>query len=791
MLPNVFYKKEQSHNFQNNGRKNKFKEDHDDLVQSIWIGTSKYALIKRGLSESPTRGQNKVVKPQCKNDAIELELIVFKKEIEDKFAKSKMNQQFRFPRIPESPLILPISPSPQTSDSVASIPKIYHSPYRQREFSSNKTFGQNQTNINILQAGGGMGGYSNTLNNLNNIQGQGSGIQLLPVHQQTITSGVQNQKLILANSNQVLNMGSDKILQRPQSVTRNLKKTQSVGKITINRDLNADQSLGRGTQKQIYNIGENIPLISKDNNTQLQKIDKKEFKKANQALDQQDTQLINNNYQSKSTSKYQNQQRISQDSLPQYQLYDDSDSSKNAKNIRDPKMLNSTNNILFQQYKETTMQRDKSNSEITKVKRQQFKSLILQQKDKKNNIGQIIGTLLKQQSNKNLKTRNQGHEGIGGQGEILAMNNGLTDSNLLSSQETQSKGSSEQNQIKMQKSLNTQKSQMTLTPIKIQNQKFIKANEQTLQKIQLIIKNEKKIPLKQPSQSQLQQQSIQEFHPAALQLAQQRSEPKNDAQVYSSTTRKNQNRQTASHERVNGLSPNITSSINFNNYESRNLANFTLYTQGGINNQNPIQTNLQRPPSQENGRVTNIQIQASLNLIMNDNGLILEAKFLIQQAIWQSQYHYKQQQPQFESSIKKYDIFWNPLTLIFTVYNPRIKAVIILNYQTSEIAVQYKFRNHFEHIGTPKTFCKFKQQKHSWIPKPSSSIHNNGFKLAKLVPISEWKNSEKDFVQICNQSKKNEYPKESFQLEQHTVNTVNESTQIWEYIIIKPKQLQF
>ena len=36
------------------------------------------------------------------NEAIELELVLFKKEIEEKFAKSKVNKTFKFPRIAEN-----------------------------------------------------------------------------------------------------------------------------------------------------------------------------------------------------------------------------------------------------------------------------------------------------------------------------------------------------------------------------------------------------------------------------------------------------------------------------------------------------------------------------------------------------------------------------------------------------------------------------------------------------------------------------------------------------------------
>jgi len=42
------------------------------------------------------------MKPKVRNEAIELELLIFKREIEEKFGKSLMNKNFNFPRMKES-----------------------------------------------------------------------------------------------------------------------------------------------------------------------------------------------------------------------------------------------------------------------------------------------------------------------------------------------------------------------------------------------------------------------------------------------------------------------------------------------------------------------------------------------------------------------------------------------------------------------------------------------------------------------------------------------------------------
>ena len=61
------------------------------LATSIYMQTA-----KRGQSESPQR----LLRPKYVNEAIELELIIFKREIEEKFAKSKVNREFKYPRLP-------------------------------------------------------------------------------------------------------------------------------------------------------------------------------------------------------------------------------------------------------------------------------------------------------------------------------------------------------------------------------------------------------------------------------------------------------------------------------------------------------------------------------------------------------------------------------------------------------------------------------------------------------------------------------------------------------------------
>jgi hypothetical protein len=63
-----------------------------------------YSHNRRGQSESPSRsnGFEPIEKPSYYNEAIELELVVFKKEIEDKYAKSIVNRDFIMPLLPES-----------------------------------------------------------------------------------------------------------------------------------------------------------------------------------------------------------------------------------------------------------------------------------------------------------------------------------------------------------------------------------------------------------------------------------------------------------------------------------------------------------------------------------------------------------------------------------------------------------------------------------------------------------------------------------------------------------------
>ena len=61
--------------------------------------------------------------------------------------------------------------------------------------------------------------------------------------------------------------------------------------------------------------------------------------------------------------------------------------------------------LLFQQYRDT-LQRERSVAELTQVKRQQFKSLIMQQKQTKNNIGSIISNIVKKHQLKKQQSRN-------------------------------------------------------------------------------------------------------------------------------------------------------------------------------------------------------------------------------------------------------------------------------------------------------------------------------------------------------------------------------------------------
>jgi hypothetical protein len=63
-----------------------------------------YSHAKRGHSQSPSRsnGFEPIEKPKYANEAIELELVIFKKEIEDKYAASIVNREFIMPLLPES-----------------------------------------------------------------------------------------------------------------------------------------------------------------------------------------------------------------------------------------------------------------------------------------------------------------------------------------------------------------------------------------------------------------------------------------------------------------------------------------------------------------------------------------------------------------------------------------------------------------------------------------------------------------------------------------------------------------
>ncbi len=83
-LPNVFYKKDAGGDV---------RSDLNVIAASIYPQYGQHQQ-KRGLSESPTRangGQQKIPRPNYYNEAIELELIIFKKEIEEKFARSIVN----------------------------------------------------------------------------------------------------------------------------------------------------------------------------------------------------------------------------------------------------------------------------------------------------------------------------------------------------------------------------------------------------------------------------------------------------------------------------------------------------------------------------------------------------------------------------------------------------------------------------------------------------------------------------------------------------------------------------
>ena len=81
----MFYKKEVK-------KKDAVRSDvtaDDNLLECIY--THRYV---RGQSESPVRKSRK----RHVNEAIELELLLFKREIEEKFAKSIVNRLYQFPR---------------------------------------------------------------------------------------------------------------------------------------------------------------------------------------------------------------------------------------------------------------------------------------------------------------------------------------------------------------------------------------------------------------------------------------------------------------------------------------------------------------------------------------------------------------------------------------------------------------------------------------------------------------------------------------------------------------------
>ena len=97
------------------------------------IGSSIY-YSKRGRSESPT-GRNPIVKPKIRNEAIELELQIFKKEIEEKFAASEVNKNFKFPRKDYDRIVIISRPTSSSRlrrtmsiDKLASIKKIKNKP---------------------------------------------------------------------------------------------------------------------------------------------------------------------------------------------------------------------------------------------------------------------------------------------------------------------------------------------------------------------------------------------------------------------------------------------------------------------------------------------------------------------------------------------------------------------------------------------------------------------------------------------------------------------------------------
>ncbi len=139
------------------------------------------------------------------------------------------------------------------------------------------------------------------------------------------------------------------------------------------------------------------------------------------------------------------------------------------------------------------MQRDKSQNELSKNSKQQFKSLIIQQKEKQNNIGQIIETLIKKQSSNKTRNENQANQTpIQQRNKDISSNlqysNGLPQSikiqkiNFVGGNNMTTGGGDQQRFSNIQKQI------QSLTPIKIVNQKQLSMNELAFSKIQKQIK---------------------------------------------------------------------------------------------------------------------------------------------------------------------------------------------------------------------------------------------------------------------------------------------------------------
>ncbi|CDW84753.1 UNKNOWN [Stylonychia lemnae] len=531
-LPNVFYKKEYN---------NRFKQDDQQALDSLacTIYYTKQAVI------NSKRGQSEYL-----NEAIELELIVFKKEIEEKFAKSVINKVFDYPR--------------QLSFS-QTFSSDFQNEYQQQtsSLSNCKPYSQTVDDERIMKRNKSNGKINtfidqNSANNLNNFQPTGFNQQIIDPKKikilEQITSGS------VGNINQI-------------PVYQNSKSSKNIMEIDMNNfDLHH-------TQKTI----------------------KKSKGRDNTGLD----------------DKF--------------------------------------NNILFQQYKETAIIRDKSSSELSKVKRQQFQSLILQQKEKKNNIGSVIGQLFKQQNSKS-KTRNLASSQLQNQGSFKqqSITQQTSDSNYYPSK-------SQQNyQINEQKIYSIQKTMQSLTPIKNKNQPS-QITQQNIQKIQEMLNTQ--TLNKMPSQHQLlmQSQVQQEYFPVELHLTHQHSTGlKQQNSIVRTDLKKN-----SSVERILNVTPVKTKLKLIDSRNSNNLASSTTNL-AGMSSQNKhaktslangltmLQQNqellksikmknikqliknkstgklltttpakeqkLNRQSSQDNKQITNIQIQANLNVIMNHPG---------------------------------------------------------------------------------------------------------------------------------------------------------------------------